>query len=136
MVCCVTLPCLFDLACFFLPSFSVILWQEFASESEESETDVNIENEYYQAKAAKEDNPQAAIAGFERVRTCTPGGLCACMQWYALCLWPSCIYSSDCIIIWMYIPVHFFWKSDCLGCDVLLCLVCLFDLASSFCISH
>ena len=42
--------------------------QEFASESEESETDVNIENEYYQAKAAKEDNPQAAIAGFERVR--------------------------------------------------------------------
>lgn len=41
--------------------------QEFASESEESETDVNIENEYYQAKAAKEDNPQAAITGFERV---------------------------------------------------------------------
>ena len=41
--------------------------QEFASESEESETDVNIENEYYQAKAAKEDNPQSAIAGFERV---------------------------------------------------------------------
>lgn len=40
---------------------------EFASESEESETDVNIENEYYQAKAAKEDNPQAAITGFERV---------------------------------------------------------------------
>jgi COP9 signalosome complex subunit 2 len=40
---------------------------EFASESEESETDVNIENEYYQAKAAKEDNPQAAISGFERV---------------------------------------------------------------------
>ena len=29
---------------------------------------MNIENEYYQAKAAKEDNPQAAIAGFERVR--------------------------------------------------------------------
>ena len=31
-------------------------------------------------------------------------------------------------------------KSDCLGCAVLLCLVCLFDLAcfflSSFCISH
>lgn len=41
--------------------------QEFASESEESETDVNIENEYYQAKAAKEDNPQGAITGFERV---------------------------------------------------------------------
>lgn len=43
--------------------------QEFASESDGSETDVNIENEYYQAKAAKEDNPQAAIAGFERVRS-------------------------------------------------------------------
>ena len=28
---------------------------------------MNIENEYYQAKAAKEDNPQAAISGFERV---------------------------------------------------------------------
>ena len=47
--------------------FCACTLQEFASESEESETDVNIENEYYQAKAAKEDNPQAAIAGFERV---------------------------------------------------------------------
>ena len=51
------------------PVYLYVLYtlKEFASESEESETDVNIENEYYQAKAAKEDNPQAAIAGFERV---------------------------------------------------------------------
>ena len=27
-------------------------------------------------------------------------------------------------------------KSDCLGCAVLLCLVCLFDLASFFLPSH
>ena len=31
---------------------------------------MNIENEYYQAKAAKEDNPESAIAGFERVGPC------------------------------------------------------------------
>ena len=31
----------------------------------------------------------------------------------------------------------FLWRSDCLGCAVLLCLVCLFDLLSSFLlISH
>ena len=94
------LYCMYMYVCMYicmyiLSFFSVILWQEFASESEESETDVNIENEYYQAKAAKEDNPQAAIAGFERVRT--PGGLCACSG-MLLCLWPSCIYSSDCLI--------------------------------------
>lgn len=45
---------------------------------------MNIENEYYQAKAAKEDNPQAAITGFERVGlggTCT-SSVCVCVCVY------------------------------------------------------
>ena len=37
---------------------------------------------------------------------------------------------------WVRVPPEaallFFWKSDCLGCAVLLCLVCLFDLACFF----
>ena len=46
---------------------------------------MNIENEYYQAKAAKEDNPQAAITGFERV------GLRNMYQ-HAECLLSVCVY--------------------------------------------
>ena len=36
---------------------------------------------------------------------------------------------------WVRVPpeaAHFSRKSDCLGCAVLLCLVCLFDLACFF----
>ena len=36
---------------------------------------------------------------------------------------------------WVRVPpeaAHFSRKKDCLGCAVLLCLVCLFDLASFF----
>ena len=60
-----------------------VLLQEFASESDGSETDVNIENEYYQAKAAKESNPQAAIAGFERVRTHVRGACNHSRRWFS-----------------------------------------------------
>ena len=31
-----------------------------------------------------------------------------------------------------HFSLFFLWKSDCLGCAVLLCLVCLFDLACFF----
>ena len=43
-------------------------------------------------------------------------------------------------VSWVRVPpeaAHFFLgKSDCLGCAVLLCLVCLFDLACFFLPSH
>ena len=38
-------------------------------------------------------------------------------------------------VSWVRVPpeaAHFSRKSDCLGCAVLLCLVCLFDLACFF----
>ena len=39
-----------------------------------------------------------------------------------------CIFTTTCI----YMQLIFSRKSDCLGCAVLLCLVCLFDLACFF----
>ena len=44
-----------------------------------------------------------------------------CMSGRALCL--------ECRVSWVRVPPG---KSDCLGCAVLLCLACLFDLACFF----
>lgn len=40
--------------------------QEY-SEDSNSEPDVDLENQYYNSKALKEDNPNAALASFQRV---------------------------------------------------------------------
>ena len=37
------------------------------SEDSNSEPDVDLENQYYNSKALKEDNPQAALDSFQRV---------------------------------------------------------------------
>ena len=46
----------------------------------------------------------------------------------------------ECRVSWVRVPpeaAHFSWKSDCFGCAVLLCFVCLLTLlASFFLISH
>ena len=48
----------------------------------------------------------------------------------------TCIHVSTCIECRVFeshpMQLIFLWKSDCLGCAVLLCLVCLFDLACFF----
>ena len=42
------------------------LFQEY-SEDSNSEPDVDLENQYYNSKALKEEDPQAALASFQRV---------------------------------------------------------------------
>lgn len=48
--------------------FSIItfLFQEY-SEDSNSEPDVDLENQYYNSKALKEDDPKAALQSFQKV---------------------------------------------------------------------
>lgn len=50
--------------------FTVIfnsLWLQEYSEDSNSEPDVDLENQYYNSKALKEDDPKAALASFQKV---------------------------------------------------------------------
>lgn len=49
--------------CFFF------LWQEYSEESN-SEPDVDLENQYYNSKALKEDDPRSALESFQKVSVC------------------------------------------------------------------
>lgn len=42
-------------------------WQEYSEESN-SEPDVDLENQYYNSKALKEDDPRSALESFQKVR--------------------------------------------------------------------
>ncbi len=42
------------------------MFQEY-SEDSNSEPDVDLENQYYNSKALKEDDPKAAVASFQKV---------------------------------------------------------------------
>lgn len=42
------------------------LWQEYSEESN-SEPDVDLENQYYNSKALKEDDPRSALESFQKV---------------------------------------------------------------------
>ena len=68
---------------------------------------------------------------------------------YSHTLHVHCIYIHVYIHVHVYVDIHvhvdvhvhvrqliFSRKSDCLGCAVLLCLVCLFDFACFFLSSH
>ena len=41
--------------------------QEYTSEEEGSEPDADLENQYYQSKALKEEDAESAIRSFEKV---------------------------------------------------------------------
>nr|CAD7260820.1 unnamed protein product [Timema shepardi] len=43
------------------------VWKEEYSEDSNSEPDVDLENQYYNSKALKEDDPNAALASFQKV---------------------------------------------------------------------
>lgn len=45
------------------------LWQEYSEESN-SEPDVDLENQYYNSKALKEDDPRSALESFQKVSVC------------------------------------------------------------------
>lgn len=47
-------------------SMPFICFQEY-SEDSNSEPDVDLENQYYNSKALKEDDPKAALASFQKV---------------------------------------------------------------------
>lgn len=52
---------------FFINAF--FLWQEYSEESN-SEPDVDLENQYYNSKALKEDDPRSALESFQKVSVC------------------------------------------------------------------
>ena len=64
-------------------------------------------------------------------------GACTCTCRLCTCLGSS-VGRAFCLeyrVSWVRVPpeaAHFSRKSDCLGCAVLLCLVCLFDVACFF----
>ena len=72
----------------------------------------------------------------------TNEGMCVCVCMYMLfvcvCACSVCVCPSTHACIHMYLSHQrrymymYMWKSDCLGCAVLLCLVYLFDLACFF----
>ena len=75
--------------------------------------------------------------------------MCTCIYFRFQCIesqhvrYMSCLGSSVgralCLeyrVSWVRVPPVFSRKSDCLGCAVLLCLVCLFNLACFFLPSH
>lgn len=47
-------------------TFNLTFHQEY-SEDSNSEPDVDLENQYYNSKALKEDEPKAALASFQKV---------------------------------------------------------------------
>ncbi|MPC35704.1 COP9 signalosome complex subunit 2 [Portunus trituberculatus] len=49
-----------------LATLACVLVQEY-SEDSNSEPDVDLENQYYNSKALKEDDPRAALTSFQRV---------------------------------------------------------------------
>lgn len=51
----------------FLMYFINFWWQEYSEESN-SEPDVDLENQYYNSKALKEDDPRSALESFQKVR--------------------------------------------------------------------
>ena len=53
------------------------------------------------------------------------------LSWFLSC---TCVLCVECRVSWVRVPLEaVLWKSDCLGCAVLLCLVvCLTLLASYF----
>jgi COP9 signalosome complex subunit 2 len=51
---------------FLIVSFCTNLYQEY-SEDSNSEPDVDLENQYYNSKALKEDTPKEALMSFQKV---------------------------------------------------------------------
>ena len=49
----------------FIKYFNLI--QEYSSAESEAEPDVDLENQYYNSKALKEENPAQAIESFKKV---------------------------------------------------------------------
>lgn len=54
---------------YFLINAFFFLWQEYSEESN-SEPDVDLENQYYNSKALKEDDPRSALESFQKVSVC------------------------------------------------------------------
>lgn len=48
-------------------SFELFVFLKEYSEDSNSEPDVDLENQYYNSKALKEDEPQAALTSFQKV---------------------------------------------------------------------
>lgn len=54
--------------CTFLLNISFVYnFQQEYSEDSNSEPDVDLENQYYNSKSLKEDDPKAALASFQKV---------------------------------------------------------------------